>query len=248
MKYISIFVLVTAILGGGLFFYTNKYKKSTPAPIATANQNTVAQASNTLETIIEQSTSTPTSTQSVTKENNTTNTQSVAKVVAKTPIKVDPRRASAVIELQDFLTDWKGKYKTECTGKEMTNECTIWRAGIQKLETTCFQNELTGAEVTKCGESVLKTAFQSAFWSKAAEQMMSTTTKSTIDGHGVDLARLSEGQTVKVFKTGPTEETPYVNEATVTYIRTGDIVKITEVIVNSRDKGYLSYSRTVSLK
>lgn len=248
MKYTSIFVFVAAVLvGGGLFFYNNNYKKSAPATITTVNQNTVAQASSTVETI-EQPASTPTSTQPVTQENNMKNTQPVAKVVATAPVKVDLARASAVIKLQSFLTDWKSKYKTDCTGKETTNECIIWKAGIKDLETTCFQSKLTGAEVTKCGENILRVSIRDAFLSMVAEQMMSSTTKSTIDGHGIDLALLPEGQTVKVFKTGPTEESPYVNEATVTYIRTGDMVKITEIIVNSREKGYLSYSRTVSLK
>ncbi len=246
MKYISIFVFVAVILGGGLFFYNNNYKKSAPAPITTANQNTVAQASSTPETI-EQPASTSTSVQPVIQESNTTNTQPVAKVVTTAPIKADSARASAVTKLQAFLADWKSKYKTDCTGKEMTNECTIWRAGIQKLETTCFQSNLTGAEVTKCGEDILDTAFQSAFWSKASEAT-TPTTKSTVDSHGTDLAQLPEGQTVKVFKNGPTEEVSYGNETTVTYVRTGDTVKVTEVIVYDGNRGRSSYSQTVSLK
>jgi hypothetical protein len=249
MKYISIFVFVAVILGGGLFFYNNNYKKSAPAPITTANQNTVVQASSTPE-IIEQSASTSTSVQPVTQESNTTNTQPVAKVVTTAPVKADPARASAVAKLQTFLNDWKSKYKTDCTGKETTDECTIWRASIEKLETTCFQSKLTGSEIDNCGKNILDTAFQSAFWSKASEAM-NPTTKSTVDSHGTDLALLPEGQTVKVFKSGPTEESPFWNETTVTYLRTGDTIKISSVNVyddKNGSNGRTSFSQTVSLK
>lgn len=235
MKYISIFVFVVIVLGGGLFFYNNNYKKSVPAPVATTNQNTTAQASSTVETI-EQLSST------------STNAQPVDKVVVTTPVKVDPARASAVTKVQAQITEWKNTYKSDCVGIETADsECFILKKGIEKMEITCLQSNLTGAEVTKCGEDILDTAFQSAFWSKASEAT-TPTTKSTIDSHGTDLAQLPEGQTVKFFKNGPTEEVSYGNETTVTYVRTGDTVKVSEVIVYDGNRGRSSYSRTVSLK
>jgi hypothetical protein len=214
MKYISIFVVVTIVLGGGLFFYSKYYKKAIIAEVASPSQNTDMQDSTT-------------------------------PVANEYPN--DPARVAAIEKLQTFLVDWQNKYKTACVGKETNDECVVWIKGIEKLKSDCFQNNLSGAEVTKCGEDILDKAFQSALWSKATEAAIPTT-KSTIDSHGIDLAKLPEGQTVKVFKNGPTEEVSYGNETTVTYVRTGDSVTVTEVIVFDGNLGHTQYTQTVSLK
>lgn len=236
MKYIVSLVFVATIIGGGLFFYTNNYKKSTPS------EKALPQTTNTAGTT-EKPVEAATGTAPTTQEAVTANTKPVATVPATT----DTSRVTAVTELQTFLTDWKNSYKTDCAGKEATTECTLWKAGIEKIEATCFQNKLTGAEVTKCGKDVFGATFQAALQAKGSGTTTSTT-KSTVDSHGIDLATLPEGQTVKVFKNGPTEEVSYGNEITVTYVRTGDTVKITETIVYDGNNGRSQYTRTVSLK
>lgn len=159
-------------------------------------------------------------------------------------------RSDAVKKLQSFLIDWKGKYKTDCTGKEMTNECTIWRAGIAKLENTCFESSLTGDGVAKCGENILDTTFQSALWSKVAdsEAVLASSTKSALDKYEEELAKLPEGKTVKVTNEKSSAEYPHATQTTTTYIRTGKSVEVTRVITVEGQFGQSEYKNTVLLK
>jgi len=156
-------------------------------------------------------------------------------------------RQNAISSSQAFLVDWKNKYNAECTGNEMTSECIIWKNAISKIETTCFLASLSGEEVNKCAKDVIDTAVQGALWSEV-EESLSTTTRTTVDQHGIDLAKLPEGKTVKVFKSGPTEEVSWGNETTVTYTRSGKTITIAEVIVYEGNRGISKYTRTVSLE
>lgn len=156
-------------------------------------------------------------------------------------------RQEAVDGLKAFLSDWKNKYQTECVGREMDNECVLWKSGIEKIESTCFLDNLSATEITKCREDVFTAVFQAAFWSKVAESS-ATTTRTTVDHHGVDLAKLPEGKTVKVFENGPTEEVSFGNKTTVTYTRKGKTVTIEDIIVYEGDRGTAKYSQTVTLE
>jgi peptidoglycan hydrolase-like protein with peptidoglycan-binding domain len=159
-------------------------------------------------------------------------------------------RPDTIKKLQSFLLDWKGKYETDCTGKEMTNECTIWRASIAKLENTCFESNLTGDGVTKCGENILNTAFQSALWSKVAdsEAVLASSTKTALDKYNEELAKLPEGKTVKVTSEKATAEYPHATQTTTTYMRTDKSVEVTRVITVEGQSGHLEYKNTVLLK
>lgn len=235
MKYIFMFVATVTVLGGGIFFYNNNYKKTIPVPVTKINMSDTVQASSTAGTN-EQPAST------------STNVQSAAKVDMTTSVSADPARANAVIKVQAQIVEWKNTYKNDCVNKEtVNNECPLLKKGIEKMEALCLQGNLTGSEVIKCGENILGEVLQSALLLKSSG-VSTPATKSNVDSHGTDLALLPEGQTVKIFKNGPTDEVSYGNETTVTYTRTGDTVKISEVIVYEGGNGRSSFSRTVSLK
>jgi hypothetical protein len=88
----------------------------------------------------------------------------------------------------------------------------------------------------------------STYTTSSGKKLVCTIPMTTIDSYGIDLAKLPEGQTVKVFENGPTEEVSYGNKTTVTYVRTEDNIAITSVIVYDGDRGSTKYIQTVSLK
>ena len=188
-------------------------------------------------------------------EETTTNTTETSKTTKIQPVPTAAvenddvqARQVAVSDLQTLLSDWESTYLAECNGKEETNECVIWKSGIEEIEATCFLDRLPAAEVTRCGKNVLDSSFRTAFWSKAAEEYLATTTKTTIDQYGIDLVKLPEGKTVKVFENRPTEEVSYGNTTTVTYTREGNLVTIKTVIVYEGERGTMDYTRTVPLE
>lgn len=159
--------------------------------------------------------------------------------------------AAQVKEFKLFLVDWENQYKTECADKETTQKCTLWKSGIEKMKNTCLQNKLSDAEIIKCGEDILKEALNSAFFLEVQSLNDAMQNPGTIDQFGIDLDKLPQGKTIKVFQNELTGEVQYKkNETTVTYDRSGDSVTISQVTVYDGDRGSgtVKYTNTILLK
>lgn len=220
---IGIIVLVVAVGGSfGLYYFNSLSNRNAEKVIPSTTPFTSAPP-------------TPTSTGTPIPKN------SVATTTAN-----DSARAVAISKIQLFLTDWENKYKTDCKGKETTSECIAWKSAILKMKNTCFQSNLKEEEVNKCGNDIVTEAFLSGVSLKGGGST-SDPLKSNIDSHGTDLSKLPDGKTVKVFKSGPIAEVSYRTVTTVTYVRTGDSISITENIVADDGSGSVQYKSTVTL-